>query len=136
MNALFSEYKREILGQDIEDGIKYDVKGDYPHWIISDTRFLTEAKSIKERGGIIIQVNRFNLKLDENNNCMCNSGDICPNGKTKYGRCCRKSELERYFHLSETELDNYDFDYIIENKGTKEELLEEVRKMLKKYNII
>lgn len=33
-------------------------EGYYPNWVITDTRFENEAKAIKERGGIIIRVER------------------------------------------------------------------------------
>lgn len=41
VNALFSEYKP-----------------DHPKWIITDVRFLNEVKRIKEKGGILIRVER------------------------------------------------------------------------------
>ena len=73
-------------------------------WLITDTRFPNEAKAIKERGGIILRVNR---DLESNTNT----------------------------HPSETSLDNYEFDYVINNNGTIEELIEEVIKFLDHYNI-
>lgn len=39
-------------------------------------------------------------------------------------------------HSSETSLDNWSFDYVIENNSTIEALIEEVRKMLIHFNII
>jgi hypothetical protein len=74
-------------------------------WLISDTRFLNEAKSIKDRGGIILRVNR---QLESNTNS----------------------------HPSETSLDEYNFDYVINNDGTLEDLIEETYKFLKHYQII
>jgi hypothetical protein len=45
VNALMSDYVK-------------DKDGDLPNWIITDTRFPNEAKAIKDRGGIIIRVDR------------------------------------------------------------------------------
>lgn len=35
-----------------------DEDGDLPNWIVTDTRFENEAQAIKDKGGIIIRVNR------------------------------------------------------------------------------
>lgn len=78
----------------------------YPNWIITDVRFPNEAKSIKDRSGIVIRVNRGDKKPSEN------------------------------LHESETALDDYKFDYVIENNGTLEELVSRVKEVLKVNNII
>lgn len=39
-----------------------DEDGDLPNWIITDTRFPNEAQAIKEKGGIIIRVERPGVK--------------------------------------------------------------------------
>lgn len=76
-------------------------------WIISDVRFPNEVEAIKDRNGIIIRINRNN------------------------------SLFKSVVHESETALDNYDnFDYIINNDGTIEELTFKVREILVKENII
>lgn len=66
VNALFSKY----IPIDIIPGHNYrdngrgelidedDFEYMYPSWIIPDCRFDNEAKTIKERGGIVIRVNR------------------------------------------------------------------------------
>lgn len=73
---------------------------EYPKWVFTDTRFPNEAKAIKEKGGILIRVNR-NTKNLEN------------------------------LHPSETALDNYqDWDYVIDNNGTIEELISKVQTVL------
>ncbi len=63
INALFSDYKKERTNKyhrleylDMETEINWDEE--YPNWIISDIRFLNEAKSIKDRNGIIVKVVR------------------------------------------------------------------------------
>jgi len=75
----------------------YDDKEDYI-WVISDCRFTNEADAIKKRGGIIIRVNGDPAKVNLN---------------TKRDKS----------HISETALDDYtDFDYVIENNSTLEDL--------------
>lgn len=122
VNSLLSEYKLEG-GYDggervASDGGYYSVpsyKGDYPNWIITDVRFPNEADAIKERGGIIIRVNRKH-------------GYNTPDGKWK--------EMPINYHASETALDNYNFDYILENNKTVKELEEEVKKVYNKIKIL
>ncbi len=65
-----------------------------PNWIITDVRFPNEAKAIKDRGGIMLRVNR----------------------QTETDRFPRNE------HPSETALDDYKFDATIINNGTLEEL--------------
>lgn len=48
--ALMADYKRIEYGD--------DEQGQYPNWIITDVRFVNEATAIKEKGGIIIRVDR------------------------------------------------------------------------------
>jgi hypothetical protein len=50
VNALFADYTLIEYGD--------DEQGHYPNWVITDTRFPNEAKAIKDRGGIIIRVDR------------------------------------------------------------------------------
>jgi ABC-type oligopeptide transport system ATPase subunit len=64
LNALFADYvpieesnffeypKRKTVFDNPESKLKY------PNWIITDVRFINEAKAIKDRGGIIIRVDR------------------------------------------------------------------------------
>lgn len=67
--------------------------GPYDHRIITDVRFPNEADAIKRNGGVNIRVIRD----------IGTTGDIAT-------------------HASETALDDYPFDYIIDNSGTIEEL--------------
>jgi hypothetical protein len=76
-----------------------------PNWIITDTRFLNEAQAIKEKGGIMIRVDR--------------PGVIAVND-----------------HPSETELDNYNFDYKILNGSDLVSLMFTVHNILKKEKIL
>lgn len=86
----------------------------YLDWIITDTRFPNEADAVKSRDGINIRLNRPNPKGIIND--------------------FENSDIN--LHPSETALDNYTFDYVIENNGTIEDLIIKVKEILIKENII
>jgi hypothetical protein len=69
--------------------------------VISDTRFVNEIKTIKAHGGKIICVKRGDLPS-------------------------QKEMQERGAHRSEWDWLNSDFDFIIDNYGTKDELFQKV----------
>lgn len=75
-------------------------------WIITDVRFPNELQAIKDRNGIVIRVNRNN------------------------------SLFKSVIHESETSLDNCAFDYVIENNSDIPTLVEKVKEILIKENII
>lgn len=104
VNALFADYQREYrMGPDSFD--EPTRTGDYPNWIITDCRFPNEAQAIKDKGGVVIRVNRYEAKPDYQ----------------------EKAAL----HPSETSLDTWKFDYTINNTGTIEELVERVKSLMK-----
>lgn len=120
INALFADYKTNYVAS--IDPIKEKIEEKdilitpiYPNWIITDMRFPNEMQAVKDREGITIRVNRRQWIL-QNANTSINtfSGD----------------------HPSETALDNAKFDYIVENDGTIEELIEKIKQILIKENII
>jgi hypothetical protein len=97
INALFADYNAK--GFDYKGSENKEIKGDwiYPNWIITDVRFPNEAQAIKDRGGIVIRINRPQL-------------------------------IDRDFeHDSETALDDYEFDYVIENDGSLDELITKIK---------
>lgn len=55
VNALFADYKPEriILPDD-----PTFIKEDFPNWIITDVRFPNEAQAVRDRGGVLIRINR------------------------------------------------------------------------------
>lgn len=112
----------------------------YPNWIITDCRFENEADGIRERGGIVIRVNRdvcpacgninnlhYNYTLEEGfaecESILCNE-------------CTAIFNEKKFMHPSETALDKYRFDYVVDNSGTIDELIEKVKEILIKEKII
>lgn len=96
-----------------------------PNWIITDNRFPNETKRVKKEGGITIKIERdFNLRHPG-----YNSLEEVEN---------KNIELYKQItHYSEIALDDYnEWDYIIQNNGTIEELIEQIRLILVKENII
>ena len=81
------------------------------HWLITDTRFPNEAQAIKDRGGIVIRVIRPEICKDDESS-----------SKPK--------------HPSETVLDNWSFDYVIDNCGSIDDLEYQTSIMLQYFNII
>ena len=122
VNALMSEYKsEEDYNLIVEHFSNCRTEGEWldhhriraqgyfntkhPNWIITDTRFLNELKAVKDRDGITIRVNRPQLISKD------------------------------FEHESETSLDNAEFDYVIQNDGTLEELVNKVREIYNKIKI-
>ena len=80
-------------------------------WIFTDVRFPNELEAIKKHNGITIRINRGLVE--------------------RTGKMIQEPE-----HISETALDNAKFDYVIENDCTIDDLIEKVREILIKENII
>lgn len=106
VNALFADYKAYAITMNPATGI-YDVPL-YPKWIITDCRFPNEYDAVKDRGGLVIRVTR---------------GD---------DDTIDKSNL----HASETSLDGFHFDWVINNTGDLQHLENEVRTFLKEFNLL
>jgi hypothetical protein len=107
--ALFADYKAKWVptGDSVAEE-DVSLEKEYPNWIITDMRFPNELEAVEEREGITIRVNRNN---------GTRAIDVNP-------------------HPSETALDDAEFDYVIENDGTIEDLVEKVREILIKEEII
>jgi len=94
----------EVMRQHMHDAIWIDSclsRYDGTPTVISDTRFQNELKTIKANGGEIILVKRGDLPT-------------------------REQMQERGAHKSEWDWMGWNFDHVIENNGTKEELYQKV----------
>ncbi len=119
VNALMSEYtlKRELVGTTPENIQWGEV---YPNWIITDTRFPNELQAVKDNGGLAIKI----VRPKERELVLRNANTLIDTRKTLEPK-----------HKSETALDNAEFDYVILNNGTIEDLVNECRNIIKDYKI-
>jgi hypothetical protein len=114
VNALFADYKKPIIASMSDSQIEQKIKEgnfSYPNWIITDLRFPNELEAIKQKGGITIRIHR---DLHKGN-----------------------AHIAPIPHISETSLDHItDWDYVIDNNGSIEDLIEKVKEILIKEKII
>ena len=129
VNGLFANYKdiRWINKAHIDfmNTGKFNKKDDksiYPNWIITDVRFPNELEAIKDRNGIVIRIERG---IENRIKFL----DINEHEVLKNKRLIKE-------HKSETALDDYIFDEIINNNGTIKELIKKIEIILIKYNIL
>ena len=115
VNALFADYVCDNCGQQEcptgEEDTGQIIDSSFPNWIITDVRFPNEIKAIQDRGGIVIRVNR---------------DDFVTNSKTNERF---KVKVHKTEHPSETALDDYEFDHVIENDGSIEDLIDKVKQL-------
>lgn len=105
VNALMSDYHSESGVDILDDGTMKGWFKPEPNWVITDCRFHNEAIAVKNKGGIIVRINRPGV-FPVNN------------------------------HPSEVDLDNWNFDMVINNDGTLEDLKVKVKNVLENENII
>lgn len=116
INALFAQYKQTGWNTD-----KYpEMVPKYPNWIITDTRFPNEADAVKQRGGILIRLERINKTEAMVRDIM--GATLSPLSSSA-------------MHPSETALDSYTFDEVVPNQGTLDELYSWAKIIVKKYNL-
>lgn len=108
VNALMADY--------ITESFRSDKK---TNWIITDMRFPNEMEAVKEREGVTIRVIRPCTTCKSYDNTYCSNGYHQPNK-----------------HPSETAIDNAEFDHYIYNDAGIEELVEKVKEILIKEQII
>jgi hypothetical protein len=129
VNALMKDYKSIIHLKDdapftCHHGLTPEFKEkyvefiEYPNWLVTDVRFPNEAKGIKDRQGIVIRVNRPCSTCHTYDNKFCSNGYHSNN------------------HISETSLDTYNFDYVIENDSDIPSLIEKVKEMLIHFKLL
>lgn len=130
VNALFADYRMTPPKfKDLKEGEHIFTKEfTYPKWIITDMRFPNEMESVKDREGITIRVNRrfMNFTLPDYGKISVERGILTGE---------EHLQLEKP-HPSETALDDAEFDYVIENDGSIEELIEKVRDILIKEQVL
>jgi hypothetical protein len=108
VNALFADYiHTKNCGCEKNCRCEHDL----PNWLITDMRFPNEMEAVVEKGGITIRVMRPIHALSQENHCGL-------------------------LHPSEIALDGHTMHYEIINDGTIEDLVEKVREVLIKENII
>lgn len=140
VNSLMNEYKRQ-------------------KWLITDVRFPNEAKAIKDRGGILIRLDREGFDNSKQIEWSCDTAhlELCKlhsvdpeddselwdgeNYKEIY-----QDEFNKLYdvywdlysqHSSETALDDYkEWDYVIDNNYSLLELILRVRQIMFKEGII
>lgn len=113
VNALFADIDKKL-----DTNPNYNRKQVKKGFIITDMRFTNELKAVKDRGGITIRVNRpYSTVVGQGNGNWATFSDT-------------------QFHPSETSLDSATFDFIINNDKDIEHLINEVKKILEKSNII
>jgi len=56
VNALMADYHLEDSVLKFDVNVKINIPKSY--WVITDTRFLNEAEAIKERGGVVVRIDR------------------------------------------------------------------------------
>ena len=118
INATMRDYKFKSYSIGIDKYGHQTIVDKYPNWIITDVRFPNEYDAIKERNGIVIRVN-----MNPSNKWI----DKAEWDFNKHG-------IES--HPSETSLDNYEFDHVISNNGTIDDLIVKVKDILIKEKLI
>lgn len=114
VNALFADYTTTCTtgGSNSARHTETDEENP-PNWIITDCRFLNEARAIKDKGGIVVRINRPEVNIGEFD-----------------------AHIFSNRHVSEIGLNNWAFDYIINNDSDVEALIKYVKQMLLNYEVI
>jgi hypothetical protein len=110
---VLQHFGTEVMRQHMHDAIWIDSclsRYDGEPTVISDTRFQNELKTIKEHGGEIILVKRGELPT-------------------------REQMQERGAHKSEWDWMGWQFDHVIDNDGTKQELFAKVDDLVVSHKI-
>jgi hypothetical protein len=153
VNALFADYKPDYV-KGLVTTFNDKIPEEYPNWIITDMRFPNEMEAVKNRSGITIRVERHSTtfykysdeevikKLKMIGYKDTSTGvweELAINEGFTYSETLNKWSLDEEIiqeHESETASDEANFDYVIDNNGTIEDLIEKVKEILIKENII
>lgn len=126
VNAIFVDYKQYVF---YEAELLAGASILNSNWIITDVRFPNEVHAIKQRGGKIIRIQR--------NRYRCQNCSSLVVGRFNCQNCGTDQLIDEPYsnHESETALDKYrNWDHIIYNNGTLEELTEKVTYIFNKFN--
>lgn len=158
VNSLFSGYIAKKYSKGIDKYGSQTIIEEEPYWVITDMRFPNEYKEVKGRGGITIRVERKTKKTSKDWQDLYPKIKVLdPDGWNRDKRfdfewnkefitleeykfrvmrstCKFKANFEDYFkeesHISETALDNVEFDYVVNNNQGISELIEKVKQIL------
>lgn len=104
LQRLGTEAGRQTLWDSIWIDAAFANLSDDAKVVVTDVRFPNEWQAIRERGGLLVRIHRDSIKPPAG-----------PDGKV---------------HVSETALDDYGFDYHVENDGTLEEFHSKIRSLV------
>lgn len=111
-----------------------------PNWIITDVRFPNEVEAIKNKDGVNIKINRpINLRFPELWRLYSDQELSIEPDEEGFFKWLRQHDailFKKLIHESEIALDNYKFDYIIENDMLIEKLILRVKKILQIEQLI
>jgi len=132
LQTIGTDCVRKLIHEDTWIDILFHNADINKNLIITDVRFPNEADAIKDRGGIVIRLTREVCPVcGESENHHVNY-DYTKQDMPIESILCNKcgTFFHEDAHESETALDNYDFNYIIENHGTKNDLFTELKKII------
>lgn len=110
-----TEAGRNIVHPNIWINATFSTYEESDNWIITDVRFPNEALHIKKKGGIVIRLDRpLGERYPELMSKFMQDRDTGQDFKEWLMQNDNKMYSAMY-HESETSLDDYDFDYIVEN---------------------
>jgi hypothetical protein len=149
MQLIGTEGMRDIIHPNIWITSLFNNYKEDSNWLITDCRFPNEAKAIKDKGGILIRVNRLIGKIVyviENEQPFQNWHGVVEsyNGNNFYNVINNDDDVVLVHknqitlldeHKSETALDEYtEWDYIVNNNGTFKELFIKLFEILHQKN--
>ena len=136
INGLFVDYKSKSVNWDADGN---DTVREFPNWIITDLRFYNEYRAVKIHSGITIRVNREKEDKYYYLSEFCTLDELRETIRQQTGEYPLYEYCKNFLvpeHKSETALDDVQFDYVIDNNGTIDELIEKVHLILIQEKII
>lgn len=134
VNSLFARYVE-------------DESGKLPDWIVSDMRFTNEHKACVKRGAVTIRVVRHKMLSQWLNDYAVKLVDLGAHDDVKMSDAefvhflqevnseHLKDVLLKLSHVSETQLDDTEHDYVIHNDGSIVNLVNKLREILIAENV-